>query len=134
MEARITFEKLEKTIINDNKLVFTMISYAAVILILTNMIFVNSHFLGSFASIAYLVINATFLGGAFFKEEPRWIRFALGSLVLTATIGLIGWIVMIVYNLDHLMSTLALCIIAAVCSIANKLSRHEFKMEFLIEK
>jgi len=45
-------------------------------------------------------INAIFMGNAFFEKEDPFSRFMLGTLLLIVFLGLISWVVMMIYNLD----------------------------------
>jgi len=134
MRKKTMFQRVEEKIANDRKFIATMLSYVTVLSIFVNTFFVKSPILGVIPSIAYLIINATFLGNAFFKGRTPFLKFALGGILLTATIGLIGWAILIAYNLNVIMVTLSLSIVTAICPIANKLAYYEIKVEFVREK
>ena len=113
-------EELEKSIVKNDKLLFTIVSYVSVLMIFLNLSMVNSVVVGLIASFVFFLINGTFLGCAFFEEESRFLRFMLGILLLLVFLGLVSWLVMIAYNLDIIRSTIVLLIVTTFCSIMNK--------------
>lgn len=116
----IGFEKLEKSIMEDDKSLFTIVSYVSILVIFLNLSMVNSAVVGLIASLVFFLINGTFLGCAFFEGESRFLRFMLGILLLLVFMGLVSWLVMLIYNLDIIRSTIVLCVVAAFCSFINK--------------
>jgi heme A synthase len=114
------FNRLENLIIYDKKFCFTLVSYIAILIIFTNSVVFRSSILGVIATAVFFLINSFFLGNAFFRTESYLIRLALGSLLLIIFLGLIGWITMVVYNLDILRSTVVLSIISALSSFFNR--------------
>jgi len=111
---------IEESIIRDEKLLFTIVSYIMILMIFINLNFYFSPAIGTIASVAYFLINGTFLGRAFFEKEDLFLRFMLGNLLLVTFLALIAWVVMIVYNLDIARSILVLCIVTALASLLNK--------------
>ena len=107
-------------IMEDEKLVATLVSYATIFLILANQAVVHSPILGVASSLAFFVINATFMGQALFQKEKLFLRFMLGNLLLIAFLCLVSWAVMIIYNLDAIRSAIALFIVATTSSTINK--------------
>lgn len=128
------FQEAERIVVRDGKLLFTQLSLLSVFLTFVNMVFIRSAVLGIAPSLIYFLINAMFLGNAFFDDEAPFARLGLGSLLLTATIGLIGWAILIAFGLDVLLTTLTLCIVTALCSIANRLARYRFEIELVMER
>lgn len=118
---------MEKLIIKDNKLVATLTSYAAIFLIFMNLTIVHSPILSVTSSLTFFLINAIFIGQAFFKKEKPFLRLMLGTLLLIAFLGLVSWATMIIYNLDNIRSTIALFIVAITSSIINKLETNRLK-------
>ena len=124
----IGFERLEKSIVEDDKLLFTIVSYVSILAIFLNLNMINSAIVGLIASSVFFLINGTFLGSAFFKEESRFLRFTLGILLLLVFLGLVSWMVMIAYNLDIIRSTIVLLIISTFCTIMNKFKILKLKL------
>jgi len=128
------FQKAERIVVRDGKLLFTQLSLLSVLLTFVNMIFIGSAVLGIVPSLIYFLINAMFLGNAFFDDEAPFERLGLGSLLLITIIGLIGWAILIAFGLGVLLTTLTLCIAAALCSLANRLARYKFEVELVLER
>lgn len=119
----LDFKNMEKFIVHDRNFVPTIFSFLMVTLIFLNLSMVNRVELGFIASVTYFFINGVFLGSTFFSEEIIVLRIALGVLLLVALLGLVGWLVMIIYNLDILRSVLVLYTVAGTCTLANRLNR-----------
>ena len=120
MKNTSRFVIIEELIVRDEKLLFTMVSYIATLMIFINLNFSLSPAIGTTASIIYLLINGAFLGRAFFEKEDIFVRLMLGILLLVAVLGILAWAMMIVYNLDMIQTTLALSVVTALCSFLNK--------------
>lgn len=127
MENKDIFRRIEKLIIADEKLVATLASYTAIILIFINLTIIRSPILGVTASLTFFLINAIFIGQAFFRKEKPFLRFMLGSVLLIAFLGLVSWAIMIIYNLDILRSTIALAIVSVLSTYLNKLGKKHSK-------
>jgi len=82
--------------------------------------FLQSLELGLVASIFYFLINGIFLGHAFFEKEAAFFRFIFGVLLLIMLLGFVGWLAVIIYNLDLIRFTLVLIIATTVSSLLNK--------------
>lgn len=102
---------------------FTLASYIISMVIYLNLTFFISPILGSLALIFYFLINAVFLGHAIFGREGPFLRMMLGSLLLIMLLSILGWMVMIIYNLDTVRFTLVLLMATTVSSLANKRMR-----------
>jgi len=76
--------------------------------------------IGIFASAIYLLINATYLGHAFFEKENTFIGFMLGVLLLMVILGLVAGAVMILYNLNNIGSVIVLFITSSFASFLNR--------------
>lgn len=126
-------DKLEELIVHDKRFIWTAFSYFMVFLIFLNMNIVRLPAVGVAVSFFFFLINSVFLGNALFDEKKPFLRFSFGGLALIAIICIIGWIVLIIYNLDATRSTLVLCIVSTVSSIMNKVSRYTFSIEFVRE-
>lgn len=125
MKKLLQFRTMEEFIVQDGNSVFTIVSYVMILLIFVNQILVFSTALGIIASIFFLLINALFIGHSFFRNENSFVRFMLGSLVELVILGLVGWMVMIVHNLDSVRSMIALCILAGFASALNRVKRKQ---------
>jgi hypothetical protein len=121
MERSSNFLKLQKLMVSDKKLLFTTISYVTILIIFMNLKFALSPVIGTSASIVYFLINAMFLGHVFFEKQDFFLRFVFGNLLLIVLLALVAWAVMIIYNLDTIMSAFVLCVVTAVCSFLNKM-------------
>jgi hypothetical protein len=120
MENTSRLGKLEKSIVRNKRLTFTVLSYLTVLAIFINLSWVGSIVIGTATSLVFFVVNGTFLGWFFFENEDPFIRFLLGALSLVALLGLVSWSVMIAYNLDVVRSAIALFVVSTVCSFLNK--------------
>ena len=130
IQSKIRPENVEKAIVRDKNLLFTIFSYATVFLIFINMSVVHSSVMGIVASSVYFLINAIFLGSTFFGKEDLFLRFTLGSLLLIVFLGLISRVVMMVYNLDAVRSTIVLCTVTALSSFMSKMAKYSISIEF----
>ena len=120
MKARFGFDKIEQRITRDEKLLFTMVSYVITLIIFINLIVFQSPILSLPASAIYFLINGIFLGHAFFKKEDTFFRLMFGILLLIMLLGFVGWLAVIIYNLDVIRFTLGLFIVATLSSLLNK--------------
>lgn len=125
MKSKSNFAKLEELIVKDPKLLFTITAFIMVAAIYNNLSANASALIGITATSIYFMINAVFLGRAFFGEESLFSRFALGSLLLIVSLGLIAWAIMIIHNLDIFRSAVALSIVVAMCSFSSKRVKHK---------
>ena len=120
MKDRSRFLMIEATIVRDEKLLFSSVSYVMILIIFINLNFYFSPTIGTIATAVYFLINGTLLGHVFFEMERLFLRFMLGNLLLITCLALIAWVVMIFYNLDIAGSTLVLCIVTTLASLLNK--------------
>ena len=120
MKGKSGFMEIEKLIVRDENLSFTLFSYIMILTIFINLNFFPSPAIGTMTSIIYFLINGTFLGRAFFEKENLFLRFMLGNFLLVLFLGLTSWAIMIIYNLDIIRSTIVLCIVTALSSLLNK--------------
>ena len=127
---KIRFENVEKAIVRDKKFRCTMSSYAMVFLIFINISIVHSPVMGITVSSVYFLINAIFLGSAFCEKEDLFLRFILGTLLLIVFLGLISFVVMMIYNLDAIRSTIVLCTVTTLSSFISKMAKYSISIEF----
>ena len=120
MKTKSAFMNLHYLITRDQNFVFTIVSYIAILLIFINMSLTTSPAIGIFASAIYLLINATYLGHAFFEKEYTFVGFMLGVLLLIVILGLVAWAVMILYNLNNVGSVIVLFITSSFASFLNR--------------
>lgn len=123
MKRAIKFENAEKIITQDKNFAFSFISLATILIIYQNQTFTTSTLIGATASVVFISINAIFLGKTFFEGETLFIRFTLGILILLLLLGLTGWVTLIIYNLDLLNVSIALCVLSILCSSINRLKK-----------
>jgi len=112
--------KLEALIAQDSKLLFTLTSYVLIFMIYVNVSILQSSILGIVASSLYALINATFLGHAFFGEDAVFFRFMLGLLSLVMLTGFVAWLALIVHNLNVTWFTLVLFVVTTLSSLLNR--------------
>lgn len=97
-----------------------MVSYVVILIIFINLSVFQSPILSLPASAIYFLINGIFLGHAFFKKEDTFFRLMFGILLLIMLLGFVGWLAVIIYNLDVIWFTLVLFIVATLSSMINK--------------
>ena len=117
------FERYEKAVVKDSHLVFTLVSFFMILVVFLNQVFFGSVVVGAFASSLFFLINVVFLGHSFFEDEDFLVRFLLGGLVLFVFVGLVGWVVMVAYDLDVWLSCLVLVVVAGFSSFLNRRKR-----------
>ena len=120
MQGTYRFGRLEKTIAHDKRLLFTLCSFALTLGIYINLSFFQSPVIGVVASILYFIINGVFLGHAFFEKETAFFRLMFGTLLLVMLLGFVGWLAVIIHNLDVIRFTLVLLITATLSSLLNR--------------
>lgn len=124
-KSALTFNIAEKSIVRDRSFVYTITSYSVIVAIFVNLSSLRSPFVGFMAFAIYFVINAVFLGNALFEKEKAFFRLLFGVLVLIMLLGSVGWLIMIIYNLDIAMFTLVLIITTTLSSFFNRRVKHE---------
>jgi len=129
MKRTLRLENIEEFIVRDKNFLFTIVSFATVLIVFLNQVVVHSIIVGITSSLLFILLNAIFLGYVFFENEIPLLRLVLGALFFLLTIGVVGWITMIVYNIDIAGSTTALCITAALCSAMNRKKAKRLKRE-----
>jgi len=70
-------------------------------------------------------INGIFLAHAFFEKEDTFFRLMFGVLLLIMLLGFVGWLIMIIYNLDVPSFTLVLLIVATLSSSLNRRMKYK---------
>ena len=127
MRVRRSFQlhKLEKFITHDPKLIFTLISYVLILAIYVNLNAFKSPAVGVIAFILYFLINAIFLAHVFSEKEDVFFRLMFGVLLLIMLLGFMGWIIMIIYNLDVIKFTLVLFVVATLSSSLNRRMKYK---------
>ena len=130
IEKKIRFEKVQEILVRDKKFLCTMSSYAMVFLIFINISIVHSPVVGIAVSSVYFLINATFLGNAFFEKEELFLKFILGTLLLIVFLGLISLVVMMIYNLDAVRSAIVLCTVTTLSSFMSRMAKYSISIEF----
>jgi len=112
--------KIETLVAKDPKLLFTLGSDFLVLVMYMNLNTFQSPVLGLATSILYFLINGIFLGRAFFAKETAFFRLLLGMLLLFMLLGFVGWLTVIIYNLDLIRFALVLFITTTISSLLNK--------------
>jgi hypothetical protein len=124
MKWALSFVDIEKLVVQDRNFLYTGISYSATLAIFLNLNAIQSPLIGFAASVIYFLINAVFLENAFFEKEDTFFRLMLGILLLIVFLGLVGWLTLIIYNLDATRVTLVLLVVATFSSLLNRRMRH----------
>ena len=125
MNSTFPLHKLEKFIVKDPKLLFTLTCYILTFAIYMNLNALRSSAAGTVAFIPYFLINGVFLAHAFFEKEDTFFRLTFGLLLLIMLLGFVGWLVLIIYNLDAPKFTLVLLIVATLSSLSNRRMTHK---------
>jgi len=112
--------KLESCIRRDRFFFFSLLSYGATAAIFVNTAILGSTALGLLSTLAYLLINAVFLGTAFFAKEDGFFRLTLGILLLIMLLGFIGWIMIVLYTFNAVTLTMALVIVTTISSVLKR--------------
>jgi hypothetical protein len=115
----ISVHKPEKLITDDPKLLFTFASFVSAAATYVNLSSIKSPVAGMLLSIVYFSINATFLADALFRKEDLLIRLIFGVLLTMMLLGFMGWLFMLIYNLDVPEFSLVLFTVATLCSLTN---------------
>jgi len=126
LKARFGFDRIEQRITRDEKLLFTMISYVVILIIFINLSEFQSPILGLVASAIYFLINGIFLGHTFFEKETAFFRLMFGFLILVMLLGFVGWLAVVIYNLDVTWFTLVLLVVATLSSLLNKRVKNKY--------
>jgi len=111
---------VETLIAQDQKFLFTLASYVITVVIYINLNAFQYAVLGTVAFILYFLINGIFLGHAFFDKEDTFFRLMFGFLLLIMFLGFVGWLAVIIYNLDVARFTVVLLVVATICSLLNR--------------
>jgi len=111
---------LEKSVVQDKNFLYTIISYSVALAIFINLNSFQSPLFGLAASLIYFVINAVFLGNAFFEKEKAFFRAMFGILLLIMLLGFVSWLALIIYNLDATRATFVLMVVATLTSLLNR--------------
>jgi hypothetical protein len=115
----------EELISRDPKYLFTLVSYVLAPTIYINLHTFKSPALAIAIFVLYFLINGTFLAYAFFHKETPFFRLTLGVLLQIMLIGVVGWLIMIIQNLDAINLTLALLIVTTLSSLLNRRMKHK---------
>lgn len=124
MKWALRFAMIEKLVAQDKSFLYTIVSYSVALAIFINQNTLKSPLIGLVASVIYFVINTIFLGNAFFEKENTFFRSMSGVLLLTMLLGFIGWLILIIYNLDVTRVALVLLVVATLSSLLNRKMKH----------
>ncbi|MGD8505667.1 MAG: hypothetical protein PVF15_03275 [Candidatus Bathyarchaeota archaeon] len=123
MRKTLQLHTFERLITNDPKGLFTLTSCILILAIYVNLNTVKSTAVGIVTLILYSLINGVFLAEAFFNQENALLRLLFGLLTLTMLLGFVGWLVVIIYNLDTLQFIVVLFIVTTLSSLSNRRNR-----------
>ena len=98
--------------------VYVILSFFVILVIFVNSLMFNSPFIGTLASVVYILVNGNIIAGTFFKESK--LKLPLGILLLIALLGVVGWVFMILYRLSIIEVTITLCIASSLSFIVSK--------------
>lgn len=108
----------------DKNFLFTVISYLIVLVVFVNLKTLESSVIGFIALAIYSAINSVLLGNSFLRNESAFLTLIFGFFLLIILLGLIGWLAILVYNLDIAPFSLVLAIAATFSSLTNRRMRH----------
>jgi hypothetical protein len=94
-----------------------------VLLVFVNQVTVSSVVVGVFSSVVFVVLNVVFLANALFRDEVSFVRLMLGGVVFLLLLGVSGWVVLVVYDLDAVRSAIVLLAVGVVSSALNRVGR-----------
>jgi len=114
------FLRLQELIVRDHNFIFTIFSFLLILIIYLNLSFASSPIIGTAATLVFFMINGIFLGHAFFEKETPLFRLMFGTLLLIMLLGFVGWLAVIIYNLDIIRFTLVLFIVTTISSLINR--------------
>ena len=120
MKRALRFTVIEKSVVQDKNFLYTIVSYSAILAFFMNLNSFQSPLIGLVLSVIYFMINAVFLGNAFFKKEKAFFRLTFGTLLLVMLLGFVGWLTLIIHNLDITRVTLVLLAVATLSSLLNR--------------
>jgi hypothetical protein len=116
----ISLDLIEQRISRDEKLGFTLLAYAAVLTIFVNLSTLQSPILGLIGSAVYFLINGIFLGHSLFGKEDPFFKLMLGILMLLVLLGFIGWLAVIIYDLNIVIFIVVLLMTTTISSLLNR--------------
>ncbi|MDH5733497.1 MAG: hypothetical protein OEY88_06915 [Candidatus Bathyarchaeota archaeon] len=119
------FKNIEKLIAQDNPFAFTVVSLLISCMIYLNNVYVKSPIIGTVTFLFFFSINTIFLEHVFFEKEDVFFRLMFGVLLLIMLLGFVGWLIMIIYNLDAPKFTLVLFIVSTLSSLLNRRMKHK---------
>lgn len=120
----LNFDFIEKSVVQDKNFLYTIASYSVTLAIFLNLNSFQSPLIGFITSIIFFLINAVFLGNVFFEKENAFFRLMFGILLLIMLLGFVGWLTLIIYNLDVLRVTFVLLVVATLSSLLNRRMKH----------
>lgn len=120
IKRAFALDAVEKSVVQNKSFLYTIVLYSVTLAMFVNLNSLHSPLIGFIAFFVYFMINAVFLGNAFFKKENAFFRLMMGILLLIMILGFVGWLVMIIYNLDVTMFTLVLAISTTFSSLLNR--------------
>lgn len=123
--SALRFGNVERSIVQDKNFLYTIVSYVVSIAIFLNLSGYQSPHIGFLASVVFFVVNTVFLGNAFFEKESKFFRLTFGGLFLVILLGFVGWLTLIIYNLDATRVSLALLSVTTLASLLNRRMRHK---------
>ncbi|NIV44220.1 hypothetical protein GWN49_04990 [Candidatus Bathyarchaeota archaeon] len=98
----------------------TPILYGTVVVLFLNLNVVRSPILGVPTSILFMLISSIMIGQALFRNETPFMKLMLGNLIVIVTLGITGWIAMILHNLDNTSTLIVFLVTASIAAILNK--------------
>ena len=118
---------LIEEVVKDERFAFTRASYFLSLVILANLLFTRWFVIGAASSLAFFAINGIFLGHAIFVREDALSMVLLGSLLLFSLLGLISWLVLLIYNLDVFRVVTVLLIVTTISSLMSKMTKRRLE-------
>jgi len=118
----VLFKKIRGAIERDKYFFFTLLSILSTIGMILNVMVFLQPTLGAFLFVIYLIINVTFIGRIFFKDETTFFKMSFGSVTLLMFIVIANAILVLLNKYNVTANILSLSGITIVLSISNRIS------------
>ena len=110
---------------NNKTLVLITSSFITILIIFLNLGFIHSPIIGFAASILYLSTNSILLGSALSEKEHPMLGLLFGILLLITLLGFVGWLMIIIHNLDIPRLVITLSIVSVLSSLIGLKRKRE---------
>jgi hypothetical protein len=114
----------DKLVVKNRKMLLVT-SFLTILLMSINATFIGHTSIGSIAISVYFLINGLFWGNLFFKDQNSLLKLAMGSLLVTIYIALMGWLILIIHNLNIVNTILTFFIVAILPLLVEVRQKHD---------